>query len=191
MSEGPAPHRPTAVTHPSTVRDCHPGATDWAQSGVTLGSLKGFPDFKAIYGISSFPALTPLCSFGIVLPSSTVINVSISLLTARVRLCTDGLFHPVHSSCRSVLCHLSARTGSELRAAPSFPAAQRVVTIVGSFPSCAERGLCPEQRRGVQWPLWATRHVALLSEQEWQPGVWTGSSEVVLCNLQKVGLPAP
>lgn len=38
----------------------------------------------------------------------------------------------------------------------------------------------------MQWPLQATRRVALPSEQEWQPGVRTGSSEVVLRNLQKV-----
>lgn len=86
----------------------------------------------------------------------------------------------------SVLCHLSPRTGSELGAAPSVPAAPRIVTIVGSFPSCVERGLCPEQRRGVQWPLQTMRRAALLSEQGWQPGLWTGSSEGVLSNLQKV-----
>lgn len=46
------------------------GAVNWAQSGVTLESLKGFPDLKAIYGISLFAALIPLWSFGIVSPSS-------------------------------------------------------------------------------------------------------------------------
>lgn len=97
------------------------------------------------------------------------------------------LTHPVHGSCMSLFGHIGPSTGSKLGAAPSVSAARHAVTIAGSFLSCAERGLCPDQRQGcMQWPLQATQHMALPSEQEWQPGVQTGSSEVVLCNLQKV-----
>lgn len=66
------------------------------------------------------------------------------------QLCTDGCSNPPRARSLHVLAwpRRASHRQSAVGCAPRF-CARQAVTIAGSFPSCAERGLCPEQRQRV------------------------------------------